>query len=476
MRLTRFIFQKEPSTRPLSRALKALIFVFVFGLSACGNGQKHQGSVLREAQNRGVLRVITLNSPTTYYEDREGATGFEYDLARAYADHLGLILRMETAETIEDVLQAIAEDRADLAAAGLTITDQRKKVFRFAPPYLQVETRLVCSRKGPAPKALDELVAIDLRVAPGSAYVDVLLNLQNRLPELNFEISDGVSVETLLTRIGRGEKFCTLADRHVFDLNRRYLPELTSPLKLGEKQPIAWVLGGGQNWRAVSLERNVAAWFSRQDMVARLATLEERYYQVAENAFDYVDIARFRRAIRGRLPVFRPLFERAGKRHNLPWELLAAISWRESHWRADARSHTGVRGMMMLTRISAREAGVSNRLDPAQSIAGGARYFARLKRRLPKSIIAEDRDWFALAAYNMGYAHMVDARALAAQNGLNPDVWQDVRRVLEDMENPDVYKDLPRGYAKGIQAQGYVASVRNFFDIIRQNEQVNETQ
>ncbi len=442
--------------------------MMVLGLYACAERVQHQGSVLREAQKRGVLRVITLNSPTTYYEGREGETGFEYDLTRAYADHLGLALQIETAGTIEDVLQAVLDDRADIAAAGLTITAQRKEHLRFAPPYLQVETRLVCSRKGPAPKTQEALTDVDLRIAPGSAYVEVLRDLQMSLPDLHFEISEGVSVETLLARIGRGEKFCTLADNHVFDLNRRYFPELTSPMKLGEAQPLAWALGGGKNWRAISLERDVSAWFARQDTPARLATLNERYYQVSDGHFDYVDIARFRRAIGRRLPQFQSMFERAGKRYDLPWPLLAAISWRESHWRANARSHTGVRGMMMLTRISAREAGVTNRLDAAQSIAGGARYYARLKRRLPDSIIAEDRDWFALSAYNMGYAHMLDARALAAQRGLNPDRWRDVRSVLANMEDPAVYKDLPRGYAHGIQAQDYVASVRNFYDIIRQ--------
>ncbi|MDQ7018773.1 MAG: membrane-bound lytic murein transglycosylase MltF [Robiginitomaculum sp.] len=467
---------KNPSTLLLSRALKLTMILLVFGLGACGTERHHQGSILREAQNRGVLRVVTLNSPTTYYEDREGPAGFEYDLANAYAAHLGLELQMETAPTIEAVLNAVIQDKADFAAAGLTITPERQRIFRFGPSYLQVQTRLVCGRRGPKPKTLEDLVTVDLRVAPGSAYVEVLTDLQKQQPEIQYKISENVSVENLLGQIGNGKKFCTLADSYVFDLNRRYLPELTSPMTLSDAQPIAWALGGGLSWRPISLERNMKAWFARKETGALLEILKERYFQVADNDFDYVDLARFRRAIRGRLPVFRPLFEKAGKRYKLPWELLAAISWRESHWRPNARSHTGVRGMMMLTRTSAREAGVTNRLDPAQSIKGGARYFARLLRRLPSSITGEDRIWFVLAAYNMGYAHMMDARTLATRRGLNPNLWRDVREVLMDMEDPKTYKTLPRGYANGLQARDYVAAVRNFYDILRQNTQKSMAQ
>ncbi len=427
--------------------------------------------MLREAQKRGQLRVATLNSPTTYYQDREGPAGFEYDLARAYAAHLGLKLEMKTARTIKAVLDDVSEDRADLAAAGLTITAQRKKHFRFGPPYLYTKTLVVCARRGVQPHSLDELKTVKLRVAPGSAYVALLQKLQRKMPDLRFEISDGDSVEALLSQIGRTRNFCTLADSHVFAQNRRYLPELVSPMALGGPQPIAWALGGGISWRSVSLQRDVDAWFALPQTQELLKTLKERYFEVADTEFDYVDLARFRRAMRSRLPRYKNLFVRAGKRYNLPWPLLAAISWRESHWNPKARSHTGVRGMMMLTRQSAREAGISNRLDAAQSIQGGARYFARLLRRLPPQIKGEERYWFALAAYNMGYGHLTDARMLAARRGLDPNRWRNVRSVLDALEDPHVYKTLPRGYAHGHQARHYVAAVRNFYDILRQREQ-----
>ncbi len=445
-----------------------LVFVLVF-LAACAP-RPHQGSVLREAQKRGVLRVVMLNSPTTFYEGREGKAGFEYELAAAYAAHLGLSLRMIVVPTIEDTLQAVLDDRADIAAAELTITAPRLALMRFSPPYLEVPARLVCKRNMAPIKGLEDLKGIDIRLAKGASYVTLLKGLQAKGAALTFKEIDGASVETLLAELARKGGFCTVADEHVFALNRRYMPELISPLALGPPQKLAWALGGGNTWRGVSLHRDVSAWFDRPETAKLVARLKENYFSVGDSPFDYVDLARFRRAMRGRLPRYKGLFEKAAKRYHLPWTLLAAVSWRESHWRPDAKSKTGVRGMMMLTRKSAKEAGVLNRLDPGQSINGGARYLARLRHRLPDTITGPDRTWFALAAYNMGYGHVMDARDLAQRRGLDPDRWRTVRALLPELENPAVYKTLPHGYGHGRQAQAYVAHVRNYEDILEKTQ------
>jgi len=121
---------------------------------------------------------------------------------------------------------------------------------------------------------------------------------------------------------------------------------------------------------------------------------------------------------------------------------------------------------MMLTRITAKEQGVSNRLDPEQSINGGARYLASLLRRLPDSIDQDHRYPFALLAYNIGWGHMIDARALVRQRGGDPDQWQEVVAILPELENPEIYKTLKFGYARGREGQAYVAAVLNFADII----------
>ena len=145
-----------------------------------------------------------------------------------------------------------------------------------------------------------------------------------------------------------------------------------------------------------------------------LARLEEKYFSHV-GSFDYFDTLTFISAINKVLPDYRPLFEKYA--HNIDWRLLAAIAWQESHWDPQATSPTGVRGLMMLTKPTAATMGVQDRLDPEESIKGGAAYIEYIMQRLPVSIPDDERIWFALAAYNMGYGHMLDVRKLTEQQG-----------------------------------------------------------
>ncbi|MEQ8950810.1 transglycosylase SLT domain-containing protein, partial [Parvibaculum sp.] len=167
-----------------------------------------------------------------------------------------------------------------------------------------------------------------------------------------------------------------------------------------------------------------------------------------------------------RLPDYEKAIRRAARENNLPWQLLAAVAYQESHWDPDAVSGTGVRGFMMLTQQTARELGVENRLDAQESIAAAARYLADLKSRIPVSVEEPDRTWFALAAYNLGLGHVYDARALAARLGRNRDSWTDLRRVLPLLNNAAYADGLKHGRARGGQAVHFVQQVRTYMHIL----------
>ena len=156
-------------------------------------------------------------------------------------------------------------------------------------------------------------------------------------------------------------------------------------------------------------------WREKADQFLKTAaqngTLEqtkEAYFGSVANA-SRIESFTFQKAVETQLPKWRPLIEKVAKEFRIDWRLLAAISYQESHWDPTARSPTGVRGMMMLTRPTAKEMGVTNRLDAEQSLRGGARFLNSLLRRLPSDIDDPDRTWMALAAYNIGtvsYTHL----------------------------------------------------------------------
>jgi membrane-bound lytic murein transglycosylase F len=166
----------------------------------------------------------------------------------------------------------------------------------------------------------------------------------------------------------------------------------------------------------------------------------------------------------------------AGETHGIDWRLLAAMSYQESHWDSKARSHTGVRGLMMLTLVTARELGISNRIDPQQSIDGGARYFKQIHERIPERIQGPDRTWFALAAYNVGMGHLEDARILTESHGADPDKWEDVKEYLPLLAKRKYYQHTRHGYARGWEPVAYVQHIREFYSILRWVDQQKQRQ
>ena len=154
----------------------------------------------------------------------------------------------------------------------------------------------------------------------------------------------------------------------------------------------------------------------------------------------------------------------------MDWRFLAAISYQESYWNPKAKSPTGVRGMMMLTLPTAKELGVANRLDPLQSLRGGARYYKKLYARLPGGIEAPDRAWFALAAYNIGLGHLEDARVITEKRGGNPNLWKDVKESLPLLRQRKWYKQTRYGYARGDEPVRYVENIRSYYSLLTWDE------
>lgn len=193
---------------------------------------------------------------------------------------------------------------------------------------------------------------------------------------------------------------------------------------------------------------------------------EQKIPTVLRHQLTPLDAKTFLRHIKTRLPKYREQFEDAGTRYGLPWTLLAAQAYQESRWNRNAMSPTGVRGLMMLTRATAQELGIENRLDVKKSIMGGARYLAYLLKRIPEHIPQPDRLFMALAAYNVGLGHLKDARLLAKRLGKDPDRWKDVKTVLPLLAKKSYYQTLPHRYARGWEPVQYVKRIRDYQEIL----------
>ena len=424
-------------------------------LAACG-GADHE----RPLDERETLTVLTTNSPTTYYIDRDGEPeGYEYRLTQALGESLDLKVEYKILNSVEDVLTALARGKGDLAAAGLTDTPARRARFGVSPAYKTIVEEVVCRRRGAIPETAAELDSVSIIAAAGSSYLETLQALKADHPDISWRTVSG-GTEAALEEVWSERADCTIADSNIVAVNRRYYPELEVAFALPDDQSLVWMTPAD----AAPLQEHLAEWLPETGDFR--AALDERFYAYIP-VFDFVDIRALRQRLKSRYPDYSDHIEAAAKQYDLPVAFLAAQAYQESHWDPDAVSPTGVRGIMMLTGPTAQRVGVDNRLDPRQSIFGGAKYMRELLDRLPEDIHGDDRYWFALTAYNLGLGHLYDARALAERRGLDKNRWRDVRSVLPDLARRDVSRTLKYGFARGHEAVRYVRRVRNYRDIIR---------
>ena len=223
------------------RATALLLITLLISLSGCdfsNTSDLFQPLTLKP----DTLTVLTRNIPTAYYHGPEGEMGFEYDLARAFAKDLGLELEIKVVDSISELLTAIAENRADLAAGGLTRTPEREKRFIFGPDYLTVQQQLVYRKNGPRPLDIEDLKNFNLVVLGRSSYEERLRELRRQWPQLKWQTTDEFSTDQLLEKVWLKELPCTVADSNILAVNRRYYPELEIAFSISDKQPLAWIL------------------------------------------------------------------------------------------------------------------------------------------------------------------------------------------------------------------------------------------
>jgi membrane-bound lytic murein transglycosylase F len=410
----------------------------------------------------GVIKVVTRNSPLAYYEGAAGPEGPEYELAHGFARRLGARLELVFVDSGAAALEALQQNRAQVAAAGIIATAERRADYLFGPVYQRIDQHVVYRVQDPLPRTPADLVGRRILVIRHSTHADALARLARDWPGLRYTEVDDRDQFELLAAIAAGEADLTIADSTEFSLGRHFHPELRPAFKLAESESIAWALAP----TGADLLPEVERYFRELDSIGRLEEILERYRRSLVR-YDRVDAGSFVASVRERLPDYRDSFEQAAADTGIDWRLLAAIGYQESRWDPDAVSPTGVRGLMMLTAETAQRIGVADRSEPHGSIQGGARYLRLLRETIPGRIGEPDRTWFALAAYNVGFGHLEDARVLAERRGLDPDEWEDVRQTLPLLAQERWYKQTRRGYARGWEPVGFVRNVQTYAELLR---------
>jgi membrane-bound lytic murein transglycosylase F len=429
-------------------------------------------SRIADFRELGELRVATRVDALSYRTDERGTyAGFEHDLLVALGQHLGVPVRFVPYPDTAHALEAVINGQAHLAAAGLTPDGHLP--LAWTAGLCEIDFVLVGRTSRRALLRERDLAGRVVTVRQGTKLAGLMETLKKRIPGLEvIHPAPHTDDQDLLMQVATGRIDLLATDQVNYALAKRLAPTLAVVYDLPFKSSVSWAMSlqadGGLSGR-------INDFLNESSGNGLLASTADRYFGHIRR-LDRYDFAVFNKRIENRLPRYIPFFREAEKRTGIDWRYLAAVSYQESHWDPEATSYTGVRGMMMLTVATANRLGVEDRLDPKQSILGGARYLSMLQAKLPKEIAHPDRLWMTTAAYNIGPGGLNNARALARLLGKNDTVWVDLKSVLPLLSQPQYATQFKTGPVRGGEALIMAENVRNFYDILRYSHPVEHPQ
>ena len=408
---------------------------------------------------RGRLRMITRNNAMTYFIHRGLQVGFEYELMKKFASEHGLRLEIVIPKSHAELLSYLNEGKGDVVAAAMTITPERQAEADFTRPYNEVEEVVVVRADDDSIASLNDLAGRTFHVRASSSFFSTLTALQDSVEGLRIvKLPDDVETEEILAGVESGRYDLTIADSNLLDVERSY----------------------GRGLRAAfSIRATTLGWAVRKDNPALLASFNQYirrekgglYFNMMKKRYfeNERGIARAKDSTRvdlsGQLSPYDDLAKKYSRQYGQDWRLITAQMYQESKFNPDAVSWVGAMGLMQVMPKTGLHLGFTDLEDPEQGIHAGTKYMYQLVRRFDLEIPMQSRIRFALASYNVGYGHLLDARRLAREMGRDPNRWfGHVEEAMRLLSQPAYYERARYGYCRGGQPVHYVEKVQSLYD------------
>ncbi len=411
------------------------------------------------------LRLLVIRQPLTYQKLNVFESGFESDILQAFALDHGYRLEISVVPTKADLIQRLKSGEGDLGAARFPGFLSTRSGLLQSRAYDEEKTSLVCrtdsevqfSSQGRLPLNANWKLAINSENTPPTWISDFT---QNSV-KLKIEDFPAHSSLQLLRLLNRKKADCTLLDRMEARLYVQVFPDLEIVKDVSPAQSYHFLLSTSRLDLALQLQK----WMNRNSRKQLIAQMKSNFRNRTQALSD-PDVHNFLRLRTSALPKYAMLFRKHSREFGIPWQLTAAVAFQESHWDPQAESFSGVRGLMQLTRDTAEHVGIEDREDIDQSVWGGAKYLKMLLDRQPKMLPTRDKIALALATYNLGPAHIIDAQRLSVELGKNPYSWRDLESVLPMLADPRYLSHLRYGPARGNEPVIYVRRVLAFLELI----------
>lgn len=413
-----------------------------------------------------TLRVATLYSPMSYFSYRDEEMGYDYTLIKQFAEDKGLVLDLKVAPSMTKMIDMLNDGSVDILAYEVPVTAEYNTIIPTGPENLTTQVLVQPRNAG------DSLITDVTQLVGRHVYVERNSKYQYRLENLNEELGGGINIhivdmdtiitENLIDMVSDGKIPLTIIDSNIAKINKTYYPKLNVSLELSFPQRQAWGVSKNKPWLADTINN----WFKSDKIKGIDSSLLKRYFELAKAddapiSYDFSN---------GHISPYDNLFKKYAKEIGWDWRLLAAQGYTESHFKPDATSWAGARGLMQIMPGTARHYDLDPSLitDPEENIRTATKLLKDLDKAMARKISdPEERQKFVIAAYNAGHAHIFDAITLAKKIGKNPEKWDgNVQQALRLKSNPKYFNDpdIKYGYFRSRQTTVYVKEVYKFYE------------
>jgi membrane-bound lytic murein transglycosylase F len=387
--------------------------------------------------------------------------GFEYEMAQAFAEYLGVRLQVKVVDRWKDMLAALNNGSAAFIAASTPIIPKWQAEVAFSDGYMEVAQQIIAHRKNSSIKNAADLSGKTVDVRKGTAYQQRLMELKDQGIDLAIRLHDDLPTEELIQKVADEEIDFTIAHSNIILINRRNFPGVVPTGSINDRMQLGWAVYP----KSSELLEHINAFLGAIKKSGKFDSIYNKYYGDTED-FDYVDLEAFHRRLKTKLSRYSPFIKAAAKKHGFDWRLIAAQIYQESHLNPWAKSQAGARGLMQILPTTGRSLGISDLFDPVQNINAGVRHLKNLFEHF-ETAKGRDRLLIALAAYNIGQGHIQDARKLAQKKGLDPNKWESLSETLPMLQYKKYYHNAKYGFCRGTEPVRYIKQIMIYYDVLK---------
>jgi membrane-bound lytic murein transglycosylase F len=419
------------------------------------NSRKYRKYDLETIKQKNYpLRIITRNSPETYFLWRGELMGFEYELMREFAKSHKLRLEVIVAENYQEMKDLLEQGEGDIIAAGISRIDERKSDLQFSIRYNRVSELLVSNKSSKPIKKFEDLKGRSLNIRKSSAYWPQAKLLAKKYGVKIVVVDESMPTELLIEKVSKNEIDLTIADSNLVSIEKRFRDNIITPLTLKENIPYAY----GVRDKNPQLRYALNSFIKKIYRGTFYNVVKSKYFANKKRLKGYREN---RITFDSKLSPYDHLVKNKAREYDFDWRLITSQMFQESRFDPNSKSAAGAQGLMQVLPRTAKELGYLDLSQPEQSIAAGIQYLDWTRARFSPDLPLQERVLFALAAYNAGFGHVKDAQKLAKSMNLDPNKWfGNVEKAMLLLQQPKYYKKTRFGYCRGSEPVNYVREIQ----------------